>query len=143
MTLWRGQSGRRSELRAGSRSRMVSISAYLLLHAIQLAMWIAIPSLLIHPGVSKSHHWYVYLAAALGSFVVMGATLFPLERRGYLRTALLSSIGLIALTQAGLASASEVHAVPPILATLLLLFFCGFNVLTDSQPSLVSRLVPE
>ena len=111
------------------------------LHAVQLAMWMAVPALLVQAGLDKAHHWWVYLPAVLGSFVVMGASLFPLERRGYLRGVFLAAIGLIALVQVGLlwvADAPQVNT----MATLLFLFFCGFNVLEASQPSLASRLAP-
>ena len=113
-----------------------------MLHAVQLAMWVALPAMLVQAGLSKDHHWWVYLPAVLGSFLVMGATLFPLERRGYLRAVFLSSVGLIALVQIGLlAVASSVPTITT-LALLLFVFFCGFNVLEASQPSMASRVAP-
>ncbi len=114
-----------------------------ILHAVQLAMWVALPALLVQAGLAKDHHWWVYLPAVLASFVVMGVTLFPLERRGYLRAVFLVAIGLIALVQLGLMGvvASGAPSVG-VLGALLFLFFCGFNVLEASQPSLVSRLAP-
>ena len=111
------------------------------LHAVQLAMWVALPSLLVQAGLAKADHWKIYLPAVLASFVVMGFTLFPLERRGYLRAVFLASIGLVGLVQLGLALAAP-HAGLPALAVLLFLFFCGFNVLEATQPSLASRLAP-
>ena len=116
------------------------------LHAIQLSMWVAVPALLVQAGLVKAAHWQVYLPAVLASFVVMGGTLFPLERRGYLRQVLLAAIGLLLLVQlAFLAVTWKFTGGGPsvaVLAVLLLLFFCSFNVLEASQPSLVSRLVP-
>ncbi|WP_295957412.1 MFS transporter [Rhodoferax sp.] len=111
------------------------------LHAVQLAMWMAVPALLLQAGLDKAHHWWVYLPAVLGSFVVMGGSLFPLERRGYLRGVFLAAIGLIALVQLGLLWVADVPQVST-MATLLFLFFCGFNVLEASQPSLASRMAP-
>jgi hypothetical protein len=55
------------------------------LYAVQLASWVAIPALLVQAGVVSSDHGYVYLPAVLLSFVVMGMTLFRMERRGLLR----------------------------------------------------------
>lgn len=112
------------------------------LHAVQLAMWVAVPALLVQAGLAQDAHWIVYLAAVLGSFAVMGATLFPLERRGHLRALFLGSIGLIALVQFGLLWVSSGSVGLTALTLLLFLFFCGFNVLEASQPSLVSRLAP-
>ncbi len=116
------------------------------LHAVQLAMWVAIPALLVQAGLDKAAHWQVYLPAVLASFVVLGGTLFPLERRGYLRAVFLSAIGLIFLVQLGfLWSAQQViHGTLnlAVLAGLLFVFFCGFNVLESCQPSLASRVAP-
>lgn len=116
------------------------------LHAVQLAMWVAIPALLVAAGLDKSQHWQVYLPAVLASFGVMGMTLFPLERRGYLRAVFLGAVGLIFVVQLGLLWAAS-HTAPEAhslswLALLLFLFFCGFNVLEASQPSMASRVAP-
>jgi MFS family permease len=111
------------------------------LHAVQLAMWVAVPALLVQAGLAKNEHWYVYLPAVLASFVVMGVTLFPLERRGYLRAVFLTAIALIALVQIGLVLVAGQPGIAA-LGLLLFVFFCGFNVLEASQPSMVSRIAP-
>ncbi|MEZ5706984.1 MAG: MFS transporter [Burkholderiaceae bacterium] len=119
------------------------------LHAVQLAMWMAVPALLVQAGLPKAAHWQVYLPAVVASLVVMGGVLFPMERRGQLRAAFLISIGLIACVQIGLwwvaRSAAAEGAVAPslwALGSLMFVFFIGFNMLEASQPSLVSRLAP-
>jgi len=111
------------------------------LNAVQLAMWVVVPAMLVQAGWLKDDHWQIYLPAVLGSFVVMGGV-FPLERRGYLRAVFLSAIGLLVLVQLGLLWVSS--DVPSItwLAWLLFAFFCGFNVLEATQPSMVSRIAP-
>jgi MFS family permease len=110
------------------------------LHAVQLAMWVAVPTLLVEAGLAKEAHWQVYLPAVLASFVVMGG-LFPLERRGYLRAVFLAAIGVVLLVQVGLAIAAASPGIA-LLAALLFVFFCGFNILEATQPSLASRLAP-
>jgi MFS family permease len=112
------------------------------LHAVQLAMWIALPALLVQAGLPKDRHWQVYLPAVVAAFLVMGGLLFRLERRGHLRQVFLFSIGLVLVVQVALWFA--VAAVPsvPVLGGLLFLFFLGFNALEASQPSLASRLAP-
>jgi MFS family permease len=112
------------------------------LHAVQLAMWLAIPSMLVQAGLAREQHWHIYLPAMLGSFVVMGGSLFQLEKRGYLRAVFLSSVALTALVQ--LALWMMVTAGPDLmtLGVLLFVFFYAFNVLEASQPSMVSRLAP-
>jgi MFS family permease len=111
------------------------------LHAVQLAMWIAIPALLVQAGLPKAQHWYVYLPTVLASFVVMAMTLFPLERRGYLRAVFLAAVALVGFVQVGLLLAARQPTIS-VLAALLFLFFCGFNVLEATQPSMVSRMAP-
>ncbi|MEN9888011.1 MAG: Inner rane transport protein YajR [Pseudomonadota bacterium] len=111
------------------------------LHAVQLAMWVAVPALLVQAGLDKAQHWQVYLPAVLGAFVLLGG-LFALERRGHLKKVFLAAIVLLGLVQLGLlVVASGTPRLGP-LAGLLFVFFCGFNVLEATQPSLVSRLAP-
>jgi MFS family permease len=112
-----------------------------ILHAVQLAMWVAIPAMLVQAGLLKASHWQVYLPAVLLSFVFMGG-LFVLEARGKLKLAFLGSVALIGVVQLGLwwslGQASSVW----LLGFLLFAFFVGFNVLEASQPSLASRVAP-
>lgn len=110
------------------------------LHAVQLAMWVAVPALLVRAGLAQEAHWRVYLPAVLASFVVIGG-LFALERRGYLRAVFLSAVALVLLVQLGLLAAAFRPGLA-VLAVLLFLFFCGFNILEATQPSLASRLAP-
>ena len=115
------------------------------LHAVQLAMWMVLPRMLVEAGLVKEHHWYVYLPAVLGSFLVMGGVLFRMERKGKLKQVFLASIVLVGLTQLALWWMSGSSAGAPSLWTLgllLLVFFSGFNMLEASQPSLVSRQAP-
>lgn len=112
------------------------------LHTVQMAMWVAVPALLVKAGLVKSAHWQVYLPAVVLSFVAMGA-LFSMERKGKLRAALLGAIALVLLVQLGLGVVAQV-ASPSLLVMggLMLVFFVGFNALEASQPSLVSRMAP-
>ena len=112
------------------------------LHAVQLAMWVAVPALLVQAGLPKEQHWWVYLPAVVLSFGVMGGTLFPLERRGYLRAVFLSAVGLIMLVQIGFLVQASGSTRLLSLAVLLFAFFCGFNILEASQPSMASRMAP-
>jgi predicted MFS family arabinose efflux permease len=111
------------------------------LHAVQLAMWVAVPSLLVQAGLGKAQHWQVYLPAVVLSFLFLGVV-FALERRGHLKKVFLLSIGLIVLVQAALLVQSLGTPGLGSLAALLLVFFCGFNALEATQPSLASRIAP-
>ncbi|MBC7726339.1 MAG: MFS transporter, partial [Microbacteriaceae bacterium] len=127
--------------RADGQLRRLYLGVFVL-HAVQVAMWVGVPALLVSAGLPAARHWWVYLPAVLGSFLVLGTTLFPLERRGYLRPVLLAAIAAIALAQALLGFAAAGAGGLPLLGLGLFVFFCGFNVLEASQPSLVSRLAP-
>ena len=113
------------------------------LHTVQMSMWVAVPAMLVQAGLPKAGHWHVYLPAVVLSFVVMGG-LFAMERRGRLRAALLTAIALVLLVQIGLGAVAASGAAPQLwwMGGLLFIFFCGFNALEASQPSLVSRMAP-
>ncbi len=110
------------------------------LYAVQLANWASIPAMLVAAGVRPAQHGWVYLPAVLLSFVVMGGTLFPMERRGKLKPLFLASIVLVGLVELGwYTQAIRVQGIYAI-EFLLFLFFCGFNILEASQPSLASKM---
>jgi predicted MFS family arabinose efflux permease len=112
-----------------------------ILHAVQLAMWVAIPAMLVQAGLDKHDHWQIYLPAVVASFVVMGVV-FAMERRGYLRAAFLVAVAMIAVVQLALLWVASITPSLHALAALLFLFFCGFNVLEATMPSLTSRVAP-
>ena len=112
-----------------------------ILHAVQLAMWVAIPAMLVQAGLDKHDHWQIYLPAVVASFVVMGVV-FAMERRGYLRAAFLAAVALIAFVELTLLWVASITPSLNALAAMLFLFFCGFNVLEATMPSLTSRVAP-
>ena len=114
-----------------------------ILYGVQLATWMALPAMLIQAGVEKSNHGWFYLPAVLLSFVVMGVTLFPMERKGLLRPLFLSAIVLVFLVQFGFIYESLHTPDMWLLEVLVFLFFCGFNILEASQPSLASKIAPQ
>lgn len=132
--------GRMSEVLRHAALLRLNFGVFVL-HAVQLAMWMAVPAMLVQAGLPREQHWTVYLPTVLASFVLMGG-MFTLERRGYLRTVFLSAIGLIALVQVGFLLLAQTVPTVGALAALLFAFFCGFNVLEASQPSLASRVAP-
>ena len=108
------------------------------LHAAQLAMWVAVPSLLVQAGLIKTDHWMVYLPAVTVSFVLTGG-IFALERRGHIKKVMLSAIALLIAVELGFASQPTSLWV---LGGLLFVFFLGFNALEATQPSMVTRFAP-
>lgn len=114
-----------------------------ILHTVQMSMWVAVPAMLVQAGLAKEQHWHIYLPAVLLSFLAMGL-LFSMERKGKLRKALLGAIGLVLVVQIGLGMLAVSGTIPTVwcMALLMFLFFCGFNALEATQPSLVSRMAP-
>lgn len=111
------------------------------LHAVQMAMWSAIPGLLLSAGLAQPNHWQIYLPTVMLSILFLGP-LFSLERRGHLRLAALLSIGLILVAQIMFGIASATHASLWAIGIILVVFFCGFNAMEALQPSQVSRMAP-
>ena len=137
----RGQgAGRLRDVLAHADLMRLNLGVFVL-HAVQLAMWVSVPALLVQAGLDKARHWQVYLPAVLVSFLFLGVV-FAMERRGHLKKVFLLSIGLIVLVQAGLLLQSVGSSSLATLAALLLMFFCGFNALEATQPSLASRMAP-
>lgn len=132
--------GRLSQVWQHGDLRRLNLGVFAL-HTIQMAMWVSVPTLLVQSGLAKAVHWQVYLPALVLSVLAMGA-LFGMERRGRLRAALLLSIGLIVAVQVVLAVLVVSGAAPSLwsLGIVLFVFFCGFNMLEATQPSLVSRM---
>ena len=109
------------------------------LHAVQMAMFVVVPVLLVELGLPLPAHWKVYLPAVLASFALMMPPIMMAERRGRVRLLLLAAGTLMVVVQLGLRwLAPTVTA----LAFWMLVFFVAFNILEASFPSLTSRLAP-
>ncbi len=136
-----GQPGRLADVLRNADLMRVNFGVFVL-HTVQMAMWVAVPAMLVQAGLLKEAHWQAYLPALVLSIIAMGG-LLAMERRGRLRAAMLLSTGLILLVQVGLGVVA-VGGMPSLwgLGALLFVFFCGFNMLEATQPSLVSRMAP-
>jgi MFS family permease len=109
------------------------------LHAVQMAMFVVVPVLLVDRGLPLPQHWKIYLPAVLVSFALMLPPIMIAERRGRMRTLLLAASALMVVVQLGL------HWFAPSVIALgmwMLVFFVAFNILEASFPSLTSRLAP-
>ncbi|QWD23054.1 MFS transporter [Polynucleobacter paneuropaeus] len=109
------------------------------LHATQVAMFLVIPRLLVDAGLPLASHWKIYLLVVLLSFVIMAPILILGEKKHRLRTVLLVAIVLLVIAESIFTSASSIS----VIATTLVIYFVGFNLLEALQPSLVSRFAKE
>ena len=110
------------------------------LHLVQTAMWVLLPSMLVHSGgLPVAEHWKVYLPAVLVSFVIMVPAIIAAEKYGRMKLVFNAAIALLLVVQIGFACFGDGVYV---LWGWLMLFFVAFNVLEATQPSLISRLAP-
>ena len=132
--------GRLADVLAHADLMRLNLGVFVL-HVVQLAMWVAVPSLMVQAGLNKALHWQLYLPVVVVSLLFIGMVL-AMERRGHLKKVFLLSIGLIAVVQVGLLVQSLGTPSLGGLAVLLLVFFCGFNALEAALPSLASLIAP-
>lgn len=109
------------------------------LHATQTALFVAMPRMLVAAGLPVAQHWEIYLPVMGLSFVAMVPAIIAAEKRGKMKPVLLSAIALVMIAQFLL---GELPPTIPVMASVLFVYFLGFNVLEASQPSMVSKLAP-
>lgn len=109
------------------------------LHAILMAVFIAIPFAMRDAGLPLGEHWKVYLPVMLGSFVLMVPAIMGQGRSERGKRTFLACVVVILLAHLALPwLTSKVAA----LTLFLLMFFTPFNILEALLPSLTSRLAP-
>ncbi len=107
----------------------------LVLHAVQIALFLTLPRLLVKADLPLVAHWHLYLPAVLISFVCMAPIIMVSERRKRMKPAFLFGIASMMVAQLMMASLDSLSG----LALAVLTYFIGFNILEAMQPSLVSR----
>lgn len=107
------------------------------LHAILMALFIAVPLDLRDAGLAVDAHWKVYLPVMLGSFVLMLPAVLGPSGPERTKRVLVGSVAVLLLLH--LAMPWFAHGVWAIVAHLLV-FFTAFNVLEAALPSLVTRM---
>ncbi|EAT12455.1 MFS transporter [Bermanella marisrubri] len=111
----------------------------LVLHAVLVACFVAMPVLLEQSGLNKQAHWKVYLPIMITAFMAMVPFIIIGEKKQKMKPVLAMAVGLLLVSvlfmwQAGLMFWALVAA--------LWLFFVSFNILEASLPSLVSKFAP-
>jgi MFS family permease len=110
------------------------------LHLTQVALFIAIPPLLVqYGGLSVSTLWHAYLPVLFVSLLFMVPIIFFTERRRCHPQTLRWTVFGLVVVGVGLALASHGWW---LLLGWLTAFFVMFNVLEALQPSMVSRMAP-
>jgi MFS family permease len=109
------------------------------LHAVLMALFIAIPFSLRDAGLPLSEHWKVYLPVMLGSFVLMLPAVLGKSSAGKVKGYFVGSVVVLLGSHLAL---PWLGGSVLLLSLFLLLFFAPFNILEAMLPSLTSRLAP-
>jgi predicted MFS family arabinose efflux permease len=112
------------------------------LHAVLMALFIAVPFALRDAGMSLNHHWKIYLPVMLASFVLMLPAVMGAHDPRKLKAWFVASVALLLLAQLVMPWLIDSAKGPWPITLFLLLFFVPFNVLEAMLPSLVSRVAP-
>ncbi len=108
------------------------------LHFLLMAAFVGLPLVLEQAlGVSRDHHWKVYLPVLVASVLGMFPLIVLAERRGKLKLAL--GIGICSLVVSQLLATGTLGLT--VFCLGLWLYFTAFNYLEAALPSLVSKSV--
>ena len=109
------------------------------LHAVLMALFIAVPFALRNVGMPLVQHWKIYLPVMLLSFVLMLPAVMGAHHPRRLKSWFVAAVALLLSAQLAMPwLTGELWAI----VLFLLLFFVPFNVLEAMLPSLVSRIAP-
>jgi MFS family permease len=109
------------------------------LHMILMAIFVVVPSLMRQAGLVVGHEWQVYLPVFVISMAFAVPFVILAEKKRKMKQVFLGAIATLMIAELGLALAHE-NLVGII--GLLWLFFCGFNLLEATLPSLISKTAP-
>ncbi len=110
------------------------------LHAILMAMFVAIPVLLESElGLAKDAHWQVYLPVLVLAFVGMLPLMIFAEKKRKIKPVFLFAIVLIGLSNIAI---GQFFNTVSLALVFIFVFFLGFNLLEAMLPSLVSKISP-
>jgi len=107
------------------------------LHAVLMALFIAVPLDLRAAGLPVDHHWQVYLPVMVASLLLMLPAVLGSGAAQRTRAVLVGSVAVLLLSQLAMPWLSGGVWT---LAALLVVFFTPFNVLEAILPAHVSRL---
>ena len=112
----------------------------LCLHAIQTALFVALPVVLRDGlGIPTARHALLYAVVLAASVALMVPFVILAERGRRMRQVFTGSVAVLALALVGLA---EHHGGLLGVGIMLVVYFAAFNVLEATLPSLVSRMAP-
>jgi predicted MFS family arabinose efflux permease len=110
-----------------------------ILHAILTASFVVVPLLMRDAGLLPAEHWKAYLPVFVGSFAAIIPFVILAEKKRKLKAVFLGAIIVLVLSDFGL---MQFNTTLVGVIGFLWLFFCGFNLLEATLPSLISKTAP-
>ena len=109
-----------------------------ILHALMVAIFVAIPLQLQQLGLNAQQHTWIYLPVLVVAFILMVPFIIVAEKRRKMKGVVLTGSAVIAVTLMLMTQANALwHWV-----ALLFLYFWGFNLMEASLPSWLSKVAP-
>ena len=109
------------------------------LHLILMAIFVIVPTLMRQSGLETGSQWQVYLPIFVISMGISVPFIILAEKKRQMKKVFLGAIATIVLAELGFAL---LHQNLTVLIIFLSIFFCGFNLLEATLPSLVSKTAP-
>jgi len=109
------------------------------LHLILMAIFVVVPSLMRKAGLIAGHEWMVYLPVFVISMAFAVPFVILAEKKRKMKQVFIGAIAVLIMAELGL---SAVHQNLVGIIGFLWLFFCGFNLLEATLPSLISKTAP-
>lgn len=115
-------------------------SGILILHAILMASFVALPLALVDQGgLPRDSHWWIYLVAVLIGFCGMLPLIIYGEKKRRMKRVLMGAVAALLLCELYFWLFGQSLSM---LIIGIVLFFMAFNLLEASLPSLVSKIAP-
>lgn len=108
-------------------------------HLLLMAIFVVVPSLMRQAGLQAGQEWQVYLPVFATSMAVMIPFIILAEKKRQMKAVFLGAVAVLALSTLGL---SFLHDDLISIIGFLWVFFCGFNLLEATLPSLISKTAP-
>jgi predicted MFS family arabinose efflux permease len=113
--------------------------AIFMLHLTMVSLFVVLPLSLREAGLPVTEHWMLYLPAVLVAILAMVPFIVLAERRGQVRSVLIGSVAVLALSMLGFYLFNQTLW---LVGMLLAVVFTIFNLLEAVLPSLVSKAAP-
>ncbi|MGZ8191296.1 MAG: MFS transporter [Methylococcaceae bacterium] len=110
-----------------------------ILHMILMAIFVVVPSLMRDAGLLSGHEWQVYLPVFVVSMAIAVPFIILAEKKRKMKQVFIGAIAVLIIAEIGL---SQYHENLFGIIGFLWVFFCGFNLLEATLPSLVSKTAP-